>query len=525
MGDLEEENRELRERITQLESAISDRLRLERSLLESNARLRLAIDATRLGFWRWEAQADQLEWDDRLLVIFGAERSPTNYEGFLGHVHPDDREAVRAVVARAYETGVYQTFEHRLAPRADGGERWVLCVATAQKGPNGEVESLQGGVLDITEKKSIVTHLQEAERVQTIGQLSAGFAHNFNNLLAAIIPHLELEVDRCRALDPAATAALEASLRARDLVRSMLALAGKQSTDDPSPAPVQDVVQRALSACRMTFPKEIELHEHIDPSAGHVAMPSDDLEQVLLNLLFNARDALEGASGSRRIDVVVERVPGDGGRVRFRVTDSGPGIPDAVRPRIFDPFFTTKIDQRRPGLGLASALARARAANGELELERCGPEGSSFSLVLPEASDAHEASGARATGGSVRSGGETVLLVDDEPLVRGVVRRLLETEGYAVLEAGSANEAREVLGRVGETVDAIILDQSMPREPGLEALPSLVALTDASVILFTGLAPEPAPGTAAVLEKPAKAAEIFRVLRSVLDERRPAARG
>ncbi len=497
---------------------ITDRVRLERSLIESTEALRLAVDASRMGFWQWDVATNRVEWDERLLSLFGTRAAPASYEEYLQLVHADDRDHVRCIVSEAWQTGIYRTFEHRIAASDDGEDRWVLCVGSARRGPNGDVATLQGGVLDITEKKSLASHLWRAERAQTISQLSAGFAHNFNNLLAVIVPHLEMAAEEKKG--EAASAALEASLQARDLVRSMLALAGRRGGEETTPGSTRELVYRVEAICRMTFPKEIELKASVDANVGAVTLPSIDLEQVLLNLLFNARDALESWDGpQRRIEITVDRVvdPIDGARVRFRVTDTGVGIPDEIRTKIFEPFFTTKTSQRRAGLGLASALARVQAVAGKLEVESSQPSRTVFTLVLPEL--AHQAPHEPLSHG-LDDKRETILIVDDEPLVRGVVRRLLESEGYRVHEVGSAAEARDVLRQIGASVDAIILDQSMPREAGLEALPSLVSLTDAAIVLFTGLVPDEATGADAILEKPATATDIFRVVREVLDRRR-----
>lgn len=497
---------------------ITDRVRLERSLIERTDALRLAVNASHMGFWRWEVADNRVEWDDRLLALFETTSAPVSYEEYLALIHPDDRDHVRGVVTEAWQTGVYRTFEHRIASRADGDDKWFLCVGTTRRGPNGEVVTLQGGVLDITEKKSLASHLWRSERAQTISQLSSGFAHNFNNLLAVIVPHLEMAAEQQKG--EAASAALDASLQARDLVRSMLALAGRRGGEETTPGATRELVYRVEAICRMTFSKEISLTTSVEPDVGAVTLPSIDLEQVLLNLLFNARDALEAWDGpERRIEVVVDRITeaSGGRRVRFRVTDTGPGIPEEIRSRIFEPFFTTKTSQRRAGLGLASSLARVQAVSGRLEIESTKPSQTTFTLILPELSPQSSEAPSHSAGSDDNR--ETILIVDDEPLVRGVVRRLLESEGYCVHEVGSAAEARDVLREIGSSVDVIILDQSMPREAGLEALPSLVSLTDASVILFTGLVPDLATGAAAILEKPAMATDIFRVVREVLDRR------
>lgn len=495
--DPAEENRAPRERIAQLEREMraerDDHARLQSTLLDSTESLRLALNASRIGLWKWDAERNAIEWDARVCEIFSVSGPPSSFEGYLDVVHPEDRQQIQAVVIDAMKTGVFRTFEHRVNPRADQGEHWVLCVGSADIGANGQVAGLRGGVVDITDKKLLANRLQRAERVQTIGQLSAGVAHNFNNLLAAIIPNLEAAKAAARGLSHAAAiaAALDASLQARDLVKSMLALAGRRATGPVEPANLREVSSRIEAICRMTFPREIALESRIAEDIGFVTMPATDLEQVLFNLLFNARDAIEDSKRQvRKIQLTAERIAPDAG-VRVRVTDTGVGIPDAVRARMFEPFFTTKSPQRGTGLGLPTALARAREAGGALECEQTSEEGTTFSLVLPAASPPRPAPvEARPEPSKHR---KTVLLVDDEPLVRQAVKQLLEHEGYNVIEAGSADQARRLLERSAAPVDAILLDQSMPFESGLEAAPSIRALSAAPIILFTGLAPEQTP--------------------------------
>jgi PAS domain S-box-containing protein len=500
---------------------ITDRVRLERSLAESQQALRLAVDAAKIGLWRWDMRTDEIVWDRRTLEIWGADETPKTYEAFLEMIHPDDRARIHGMVQEARTTGVYPVFEHRVARPPPGvPERWILAASSVLKDPDGRPTAIMGGILDVTEQRHLATQLARAGRVESIGQLTAGLAHNFNNLLAVIVPHLEMaQASAAEPLRAGLTVALDAALQARDLVKSLLALARRGPAHSPEPADPKEVAKRVEAICRTTFPREITIDLGIDPGAGHVRMPASDLEQVLLNLMFNARDALERANGrARRIDLSVRRAPLDGAPgLLLQVTDTGAGMTEEVRRRLFEPFFSTKPPHLGAGLGLANAAARVRDAGGRLECASTPGVGTTFTLHLAEVPP--PAAGSEASSGGTRAVGPggPVLVVDDEPMVRAVLRRLLEGDGYTVLEASSAAGARDVLDREGSRVKLIVLDQSMPSETATEALPSLRQRCAAPIVLFTGFPPEARPDVAAVLEKPATAADLRRVLRQVLE--------
>jgi two-component system, cell cycle sensor histidine kinase and response regulator CckA len=496
-------------------SDITERVRLERSLAENREALRLAVDAARIGLWRWDTCSNAVEWDARVREIWGVAEAPASYEAYLALIHPADRALVDGVVREALESGVYRTFEHRIVTSDERGERWILSAGTVLKKHDGKARMLTGGVLDITDQKRVATQIARAERVEAIGQLAAGVAHNFNNLLAAIIPNVELAIAG-EAGRAGLVAALDAALQARTLVKSLLLLGRAPSARPPEPADAKEVLLRVAALCRNTFPREIDLVVSTDPASSFVSMPASDLEQVLLNLAFNARDAV-GAAGARRIELRLERIALEAKAmaVRIQVADTGVGMSDAVRQRIFEPFFTTKPPHQGSGLGLANALARVKEALGRLDSESAPGQGTTMTLTLPEVKGP-ESAVRRSSTAPERVRPLTVLLVDDEPLVRQAVRRLLEVDGHKVLEASCAADAREVLVSFGASVDVVIMDQSMPTETGLEAAPSLRAHSGAPIVLFSGVMPVRwEQSVDAVLAKPATRRDLQRVLTSV----------
>ncbi len=500
---------------------ITERVQLERSLEESRRTLQLALDATKMGLWKWDLVTDMLEWDARALELYGVTESPMTAAACVSRIHPDDRDRVEEALGRAVAKGVFTPMEYRIASPPGEPERWILAMGTVLKDDRGTPTGMVGGAIDVTEQRNVATRLQRAERVEALGQLTAGIAHNFNNLLAAILPNIELAKrappERAQA---ALSVALEAALQARDLVKSLFALTTRRSVSLEQRCDPRDVLARLHSLCRLTFPREIELAVQIDPGASAVAMSASDLEQVLLNILFNARDALTHVTGRpRRIAATVEPVLSSGGTafVRISVSDTGTGMPEPVRLRIFEPFFTTKPAQRGSGLGLSSAFTRIREAGGTIDCTSAVGVGTTFSIMIPAALPALRLADAATDHDSASVAHETILVVDDEPLVRDIVAELLRIEGYAVLEAPSAGDARELLREHGSSIGLVLLDQSMPVESGLEALPSLRALSPAPVVLFTGISIPPPPHVAAVLAKPARSEELYRVVREVLD--------
>jgi PAS domain S-box-containing protein len=494
---------------------ITERVRLERSLSLSEQKLRLAVDSTNIGLWSWDLTRNVISWDRRVLDIFGLDAPPRDYDHYLSLVHPDDRTFVKGAIERAQGASHQSTFEHRLAPRADGPEQWVMCSGSMVRDAAGAPILFMGGVLDTTAQKNAAAQLQRAQRVEALGQLSAGLAHNFNNLLGVIIPNLELALSEPAEREETLVAALGAAAQARDLIKRLMTVTTPREAA-PGTCEPRAVVERAVALCRASFPREIALEVTIGAAAelGHARMGASDLEQIVLNLLFNARDALETVTGrARRIVVTVDRAPG--GELFVRVRDNGVGMAEDVAARVFEPFFTTKPSHRGAGLGLADALVRVRDADGRLDCQSAAGEGTTFTVTLPPA-PTPPATKTGTTPVARRAAGEIILIVDDEPAVRTAVGRLLARHGYQVLEADDAREARAVLRERGRDVRLVLLDQSMPHESGPEALPSLRELCAAPIAMFTGGIAELPPGAAALLEKPAQTSELLKTVEELL---------
>jgi two-component system cell cycle sensor histidine kinase/response regulator CckA len=497
------------------------------ALRDSQEKLRLAVDIAGVGLWSWDPAQNEVVWEPTLSAIFGlpAGTAPAGREGYLALVHPDDREAAARASASGVQSGHWE-HEYRIV-RTDGAVRWLVA-----KGTLVDVAGRRrvvGSVIDVTEARQREEQLRQAQKLEAVGQLTAGIAHNFNNMLMGVLPNLELAVQRAPAeLVPLLQSATDSARRAADLVRKLTTYAGGNRPGERKNEEIGLLVTRAVELCRTTFDRRIAL-EYTNEAGARARVDATQIEQALLNLLINARDAVESPqiqAPCLSVSVGVVRSGADelGGRagdyVCVRVRDNGVGMDEATVHRIYEPFFTTKDVGKGTGLGLATTHAIVREHGGFLACESVKGRGTTFSLYLPLEPGAP----ARARVASERPlsmGTETVLVVDDEPAVRGGVMRVLASGGYTARGAASGSEALELLADpdFASTVALVLLDVSMPGLPRRELRSRLRELMSAPVIYFTGYALDAADADAddAVLEKPVTRERLLRTVREALD--------
>jgi PAS domain S-box-containing protein len=481
----------------------------ERALRESDEKLRLAIGATGAGVWSWDLKADVVSWDEALCRIFGVPCAPKSFDEFLALIHPEDRARVGAHVQRSAETGVYPDLEHRIV-RPDGETRWLLGKASFVRDASGAIVLLIGGTFDVTERRRFEEQLRRSQKMEAIGQLSAGIAHNFNNMLAVIVPSIEVALARADAKTADVLAgALDAATRAAAIVRELMLVSGKSRTADRKPVAIEALVERTVRMCQTTFDPAITLDLRVAPGLPLVVADEGQIGQALLNVLINARDA--------RARAIRVRVEGSEHHVVVRVEDDGCGMDEETRRRVFEPFFTTKEVGRGTGLGLASTYAIVTDHGGAIECASTLGLGTTFTLTFPAAQAVERAHERASSAPGVAGGSERVLIVDDEALVRATVARTLRGAGYEVLEAADGEAALRVLFAEGDAIDLVLLDESMPELSGRGVLDGMRARrVDVPVIAWTahvGLM----EGARAVLNKPVTSATLLRTVRQVLD--------
>jgi PAS domain S-box-containing protein len=497
------------------------------ALHESEAKLRMAVDAAGVGLWSWDPLRDVVVWEPALSALFGfpAGTSPAGREGYLALVHPDDRDRVAAKIADGVRGGRWED-EYRIV-RADGAVRWVLAKGTVVG--EGETARVLGAVIDLTERKLRDEQLRQAQKLEAVGQLTAGVAHNFNNMLMGVLPNLELAARSApRDVLPFLESATDSARRAAELVRKLMTYAGRNRPTMRVTEDVGALAGRAVELCRTTFDRRIAFDQAYEPGV-RARVDAAQIEQAVVNLLINARDALENRDVSApHVEVSVglvragtdELVGRARDHVRIRVADNGTGMDAATVARIYEPFFTTKPDGRGTGLGLATTRAILHEHGGFVACESAPGKGSTFSLYLP-----HDPAGPNPERQAPQAGGtrgsETVLVVDDEPSVRRVVSLVLRAAGYVAREAGSGREALALLADrdLAQRLALVLLDVSMPGLPWRELRSQLRELTRARVVYFTGYALDAADADPddTVLEKPVNEERLLRTVRQVID--------
>ncbi len=465
---------------------VTERHQQDLDRARSEEQLRLAVEATGVGLWSWDVRTGQVEWNDCMFKLTGLKEPLPPAECVQRTVHPDDLELVLGAIRRVREQGRDQTWlTHRVVFERDGQSevRWVLARGIAQRDDNGQLVSMSGALLDTTALRELELRVQQAERMEAIGTLTTGVAHNFNNALAIIRPTLDLlqrhVSDRGRELMAEAT---EATERAADVVRQLMSFAGKRSTTSAQP---HDVTELAESTVRLASESSrgVRISFKSEVVGAHVVCDGQELEQVLNSLIVNASDVL-AAAGTKvpTIDVEVKLVERDSSQhVRVCVTDNGPGVNDAARPHIFEPFFSTKQAASGSGLGLAMSWAVARALGGSLEHEDASP-GSRFCLYLPIADEPQPSLTPSTTPQRQRL---RILLVEDDAQVQRITAAVLTHEGHEVTTASTLADALKKAE--GTQFDTILLDQSLPDGIGTHGADSLRgSVPDGRILLFTG---------------------------------------
>ena len=386
---------------------------------------------------------------------------------------------------------------------------------------------------DLKQLEAKEEQLRQGQKLAAVGQLTAGIAHNFNNLLQGILSNAEQCVGQVsdKAKESLADI-LRGTERAAALVRQLMLFSRRQFDAGYSPVDLGRLVEETVGICRRTFAARIALSTEVPAGLPPVLGDANQLTQVLLNLCVNARDALEEGEGPEprlavrlgvqsRSAAQVRGGRAEGDYLCLQVEDNGIGMDEATQARIFEPFFTTKAVDRGTGLGLATAYGIVRDHGGWIEFESTRGQGALFSCYLPLAAPGVKVEAAaeseRKEEGADEGGGETVLVIDDDPLVRRILGMSLRRAGYTVLE-GADGEVGVAIAR-REAVALVVMDWSMPGLSGQETLAALDQLNPLlPVIVCSGylLDPEQAPGCAAILQKPVSGEGLKVVVRGVL---------
>jgi len=512
---------------------LTERRTAEQALRESEARFRALIENSLDVTLLLEADATVRYASPSVERVLGFRPDEIVGRSAFDLVHTDDAPALDEIFRLAAGSpGSSRTTMYRALHR-DGS--WHLAEAV---GLNMLADpSVRGMVItfrDVTSRRALEERLNQAERLEAIGQLAGGIAHDFNNILLVIRGYSS--VLRAELTDPQLVADVDeitkAAERAASLTKQLLVF-GRRQGSQPRVLSIPVVVRDLESLLRSAVSEDIVLSLDLDDGAPSVVADPTQIEQVLVNLVVNSRDAMPGG-GTITVGVAGVRLDGGddtatpplvpGSYAAIWVSDTGSGIPDDVIPHMFEPFFTTKAEGIGTGLGLSTVYGIATQSGGSIGVRTTAGEGTSITVYLPAA--AGEVSETRDEGagdGAYEGGLESVLLVEDEAPVRELVRRVLERTGYRVHAAALPSDALHVL-EAGEHVDLLLTDVVMPEMSGYQ-LAALVLHDHPEIrtLFISGYAHAAAQaavsvdGDAVLLQKPFAPAELARAVRHVLD--------
>ena len=494
---------------SQLQGEIADRKKAEASLKSSVALLKETERVAHVGTWRLDIRPNRLEWSDEIFRIF--EINPqgfgASYDAFLNTIHPDDRDKVNAAYTGSLESKTPYMIEHRLKMK-DGRLKYVLEQCETTFDDKGAPLVSTGTVLDITqlraaelEQKELEKKMRQSQKLESLGVLAGGIAHDFNNLLTSIIGNADIALADMPAYSPEADTVRqikETAKRAASLTRQMLAYSGRgryivESVD------ISRLVSEISGLIAISISKKANMHYDLAPNLPHVNADMAQLQQVIMNLIINASEALAGETGDISVktglvtceseylqSLIIENELPPGDYVFIEVSDTGAGIEKDTLAKIFDPFFTTKFTGR--GLGLSAVQGIVRGHKGAIKIYSEPGKGTTFKVLLPASEKIAAAPAPKETApDETWRGSGTILLIDDEEGVRKVGRQLLEKCGFSVITANDGLDGVEKFRVNAETITCVLCDVTMPRMDGYECFHRMRQIKPgALVILMSG---------------------------------------
>ncbi len=508
-------------------------------------KLRYALAAARMGTWEWDLQADRVEWSPETERIFGLEPGEFggNYAAYAAFAAPEELEAINARVEQYLEAAddeVEIHYQHRIH-RADGREAWIEVRGRLLKDAAGRPARLVGICADITsqvqsnqEKAVLERRLQQSQKLEAIGQLAGGIAHDFNNLLTAIAGNVEFALPVVAEGEPAMALREIADLveRAASLTRQLLAF-GRRQVTRPSAVDVDQIIDTLSRLLGRLLPENIAIERRRGVGVRAAFADPVLVEQVVMNLVINARDALPRGGtiaievAETVLDETAVAISGDvkaGDYVVLTVRDTGRGMDAETLRRVFEPFFTTKQVGEGTGLGLATVYGIVKQSEGHITAESTPGRGTTFRVYLP-IRDGATAAAPRAIASEVARGTETILLAEDDPQVRQFTRRVLVSGGYTVLVAedgaGALARFREHCG----SVHLLVTDAVMPDMNGKQLAARLRACQpDLPVLFISGYTANVIAqhgvleAEVNLLEKPFDCRQLLARVRELLDQ-------
>src|SRR5437660_928497 len=513
---------------------ITERLRAEQALRNSEQSYRSLVDGVRDVIFALSPGGEVTSLNPAFEEMTGF--PPAEWVGrpFEAFVHPDDVPLALDLFGRVLQGEPRPTIQFRILTRA-GTYRVAEFSATAQL-RDGRLTGILGIGRDVTERLGLEQQLRQAQKMEAVGRLAGGIAHDFNNILTAITGHADLLLEDLGHHDPRRADVDEirrSAERAAGLTRQLLAFS-RQQVLQPKVVDLNALVLDMDKLLRRLIGEDVELATVLDPTLGRVTADPGQLEQVIVNLAVNARDAMPQGGKltleTRNIDLdssytLEHSLVKPGPYVQLTVSDSGIGMDEETQAHAFEPFFTTKPRGQGTGLGLAMVYGTVKQSGGFIWVYSEPGHGATFKIYLPRVDAPVESATPPAPVERPPRGSETVLLAEDEPAVRAIAQQVLERQGYTVLAAPSGADALALAAQHGATIDLLLTDVVMPRisrrdladrltaqRPGIRVL-YISGYTDNAIVRHGMLEPG-----LAYLQKPFRPDALVRKVRDVLDE-------
>ncbi|SPE59972.1 putative Histidine kinase [Verrucomicrobia bacterium] len=461
-------------RVAGVAEDITERKEAEAALRASEERLRLITETIDEAFWMADVAIETMVYVSPAYErIWGRSRESLrqNPKSFVEAIHGDDRQRVLAVLD-SQRDGKRFEHEYRIL-RPDGTLRWILDRGFPLRNSEGKLTHYVGTAQDVTERKRLEAQFRQAQKMEAIGQLAGGVAHDFNNILAAMMMQAGLSLlstDLSEDVRDGLQQIRSYAQRAANLTRQLL-LFSRRQVMQPRLLDANEVVTSLAKMLQRIIGEDVRLQLHLHPTPLMTQADAGMLDQVVMNLSVNARDAMPGGgrllieTSQRDLDEEFVRLHPDTQPGRYAclsVSDSGTGIPPEVLPHIFEPFFTTKESGKGTGLGLATVFGIVKQHQGCIEVANNPTCGARFDILLPLSEATSALPGCAAKSPKSIGGTETILLVEDEPAVRLLTRRTLERHGYRTLEAGNGEEAIAIWQEHRGEVALLLTDLVMP---------------------------------------------------------------
>jgi PAS domain S-box-containing protein len=513
---------------------ITERKRAEQELRESEERYRETVENARDIIYTHDLKGNYTSVNKAGEQITGYTREEARTMNIAETVAPEYLEKARSMLARKLDENEETVYDLEII--AKDGRRIAVEVNTRLVYRNGIAVGVQGIARDITERKHLEAQLRQSQKMEAVGRLAGGVAHDFNNLLTVINGYSELTLRRLQPED-ALTGYLEeirkAGTRAASLTRQLLAFSRKQVLQ-PKVLDLNAVISDVEKMLQRLIGEHIDMRTVLKPELRRMNADPGQIEQVIMNLVVNARDAMPDGGKltietenaylteeyAARHHVAIKPGP----YVMLAVSDNGSGMNDETKARLFEPFFTTKEQGKGTGLGLSTAYGIVKQSMGYIWVYSEVGLGTTFKVYLPAIDEEVDSKQAAQTSEPIALGSETILLVEDDEMVRGLTRTTLEEGGYEVLQAANGAEALLLCEQYPEPIDLLLTDVVMPGMSGRAVADRLKTLRPQMLVLYMSGYTEDAIVHHGVLnegvnfiEKPFSPTALTRKVRNVLD--------